>query len=155
LSIFSNASVSSSPLIEPRVGFGVFSSDIAGQELRQTTTVIKSKGTKYGWVVALHPSKEVVNKEVDIVEILDLPSAPLIWVLPGKSSISNEGRHVESSSKGRISKSGLLFNTLSFLPGDPVGRWHLTVLVDNHKIGDFYYDVVDGPPIQEVEVPLI
>jgi hypothetical protein len=140
------AAGASAAVASPLVALGVIASDVPEQEMTQPTEIMKSKGTIYGWV-ALFPYHEPgTTRTVTVRETIDVPEAPVAWVVPGHSSISNSGTHVEMVTTETITARGLIVRPHTFLPGDPLGPWRIRVEIEGKEVGDFRFNVVTPPP---------
>jgi hypothetical protein len=145
--VFLAISMTSTPAVaaagDPKFAFGVFSSAVPEQVMSLPKVVFKAKSTTYGWAVVFPNHRLGVSSDIDVQEILELPSAPVAWILPGDTSLSHHGRRAEMRTTETISKEGYILKKHTFLPGDPLGIWNMTIIIDGVKSERFEFTVAD------------
>jgi hypothetical protein len=119
--------------------FGLYRTEQAGQAIFEPTRVVPlAAGQQYGWLIRIRTDRPRIRWH----EELTLPSSPQTW---GKEQI---GTRVLAANKRSIvterevrADSGYIFNAWKVEPGDPPGRYAITVSIEDGPSRTFAFEL--------------
>lgn len=119
--------------------FGVYRTAQPGRSAFEASDVVPFvAGQQYGWLIRLDTSRPHVHWREELI----LPSAPKTWGSErvGYRTIAADNRSIVTERDVRTD-SGYIFNAWKIEPGDPAGRYTLTVSIQDGPSHTFAFEV--------------
>ncbi len=108
-------------------------------DFRVSNTVPLVINQNYGWVARLNQS----SGKVRVLERMTLPEAPKTWGTGGQAFGTSADRTTMSMDLMLNVYDGTVSKSWDVVSGDPAGRYHITVFIENSAPLQFEFDVVD------------
>ncbi|WNO03383.1 hypothetical protein [Rhodoferax mekongensis] len=108
-------------------------------DFKVTNTVPLVVNQNYGWVARINQQ----SGKVRVLERMTLPQAPKTWGTSGHAFGTSADRKTMSMDLMLNVYNGTVSKSWDVVHGDPAGRYHITVFIDNSAPLQFEFDVVD------------
>lgn len=119
--------------------FGLYRVEKTGQAAFTPARVVPfAVGQQYGWLIKLRTSRPSVRWREELV----LPAAPATWGVErvGHRSVAANNRSIVTE-REVSPRSGYIFNAWQIDPGDPRGRYTITVSIEDGPARRFAFEV--------------
>lgn len=109
------------------------------QDFIATNHVPRVVNTNYGWMMRVNQKSGPVR----VLERFTLPEAPKTWGAGGLPHGTSADRKTISLDVTLTIYNGVISKSWDVAQGDPLGRHHITVFVDNSPPVQFEFDVME------------
>ena len=135
------AGAMAAPVEIVRAEFGIFDVSNPRETLFEPTRVIPHKeGVRYGWVIEVRTSK----RSLSVREEYLLPSQASTEPTTAGAIVIPFERRSQVSQRQLVPQEGRIFGEWEIGRGEPPGRRHLQVVVEDEVAASFEYDVRDA-----------